>query len=100
MPTKTEEFQMKLECVWTETQASQTSFPLADLKSMLDQVGLDLPNYKVRALTEELKCSNRATGNNLSKQEFVQVSYSQSVCLSAELTHCNGGDSDLPSFPM
>ena len=78
---------MTLECEWKKTRPGQTSVPLTELKSMLDQVGLNLPNSKVMSLTEELKCSNKTDGNNLSKKEFLQVSYSQSVCLSGELTH-------------
>ena len=74
MQTKKGEFRMTLECEWKKTRPGQSSVPLTELKSMLDQVGLNLPTSKVMALTEELKCSNRTNGNNLSKQEFLQVS--------------------------
>ena len=63
MPTKAEEFHVKL-----ETQVDQINVPLTELKSMLDQVGLDLPNYKVIDLRRELKCSKRTDGNNLSSK--------------------------------
>ena len=76
--TKTEEFKVTIDCVWQETLSGQTSFPLTDLKNMLDQVGLDLPNYKVRTLEEELKCSKRSDGKTLSKVEFEKVSLSVS----------------------
>ena len=75
---------MTIDCVWQETLSGQTSFPLTDLKNMLDQVGLDLPNYKVRTLEEELKCSKRTDGKTLSKVEFEKVSLS--VSQSGELS--------------
>ena len=75
---------MTLECEWKKTRPGQTSVPLTELKSMLDQVGLNLPDSKVRSLTEELKCSNKTDGNNLSKKEFLQVSYLLSVYLSGD----------------
>lgn len=73
MPTKTE-FQETLDSAWEDTLPGQTSVPLTDLKSMLDQVGLRLPKYKVRDLLEELKENNKTDGNNLSKSEFQKVS--------------------------
>ena len=74
--SKTEEFRVLLDRLWQETLSDKTSFPLTDLKNMLDQVGLELPNYKVRTLVEELKCSNRTDGEMLSKVEFERVSLS------------------------
>ena len=74
MPTKTE-FQETLDSAWQETMPGQTSIPLTEVKNMLDQVGLSLPNYKVRDILEELKQNNKTNGNNLSKSEFQKVSY-------------------------
>ena len=73
MPTKTE-FQETLDSAWQETMPGQTSIPLTEVKNMLDQVGLCLPNYKVRDILEELKKNNKTNGNNLSKSEFQKVS--------------------------
>ena len=73
MPTKTE-FQETLDSAWQETMPGRTSIPLSEVKSMLDQVGLNLPNYKVRDLLEELKQNNKTNGSNLSKSEFQKVS--------------------------
>ena len=75
MPTKTE-FQETLDCAWQDMLPGQSSIPLTEVKSMLDQVGLSLPNYKVRDLLEELKQNNKTDGCNLSKSEFQKVKYS------------------------
>ena len=72
MPTKTE-FQETLDSAWQDTLPGQTSVPLTEVKSMLDQVGICLPNYKVRDLLEELKENNKTDGSNLSKSEFQKV---------------------------
>ena len=72
MPTKTE-FQETLDSAWQDTLPGQSSIPLTEVKSMLDQVGLSLPNYKVRDLLEELKQNNKTDGSNLSKSEFQKV---------------------------
>ena len=80
MPTKTE-FQETLDSAWQQTLPGQNSVPLTQVKSMLDQVGLSLPNYKVRDILEDLKNNNKTDGNNLSKSEFQKVSYySQCIC--------------------
>ena len=78
MPTKTE-FQETLDSAWQKTLPGQASVPLSEVKSMLEEVGLSLPNYKVRDLLEELKRSNRTDGNNLSKSEFQKVSQEVSI---------------------
>ena len=78
MPSKSE-FKAELDAAWEETLPGQSSVPLSEVKTMLQQVGLVLPNYKVRDLLEELKRSNRTDGNNLSKSEFQKVSQEVSI---------------------
>ena len=50
------------------------NFPSANLKEMLDAVGIRLPTYKVRELTLSLKNNGELEeGDLMSKMKFIQV---------------------------
>ena len=73
MPSKSE-FKEKLDTAWEETLPGQTSVPLSEVKSMLEQVGLSLPNYKVRDILDDLKKEKKTDGDQLTKSAFEKVS--------------------------
>ena len=47
--------------------SGQDTLPISDVKEMLDMVGIDLPNYKVRDMTAKMD------QDGLSKPEFAKV---------------------------
>ena len=73
MPSKSE-LKAQVEVAWEETLPGQTSILLTEVKGMLDQVGLNLPNYKVREILDNLKKENKTDGDQLSKVAFESVS--------------------------
>ena len=73
MPSKSE-FKAELDAAWEETLPGQSSVPLSEVKTMLQQVGLVLPNYKVREILENLKRDNKTDGDKLSRSAFEEVS--------------------------
>jgi len=72
MPTKTE-FKEKLDMAWEETLPGQTSLQLSDVKQMLDEVGLKLPNHKVRELVQDIKNRGETQGDQLGKEGFEKL---------------------------
>jgi len=73
MPSKTE-FQEKLDNAWEEFVLEESQLPLTDVKQMLDEVGLRLPNHKVRDIINEIK-NNRET-----EEEFLSKSGFEKLC--------------------
>jgi len=69
MPSKSE-LKAQVDLAWEETLPGQTSILLTEVKGMLDQVGLNLPNYKVREILDNLKKENKTDGDQLSKVAF------------------------------
>ncbi|XP_023321369.1 uncharacterized protein LOC111696075 isoform X2 [Eurytemora carolleeae] len=67
------EFREKIDSSWEELFPGEKTLPVSDLKSMLDHVGIALPNYKVRNILEELGKDGNST--RLSKEDFEQVKY-------------------------
>ena len=67
------EFSAKVEATWQEMLPGKTEVPLADLKDLLDEVGIKLPMHQVRTITDDLKKKNETNGDNLSKAAFVKV---------------------------
>jgi plastin-3 len=65
------EFRERIESSWEELFPGEKTLPVSDLKSMLDHVGIALPNYKVRNILEELGKDGNAT--RLSKEEFEKL---------------------------
>ena len=51
----------------------QKSVALENLKGLLAEVGIDLPNYKMREVEQQLRDNNRLDGDNLSKENFVKL---------------------------
>jgi len=72
MPSKTE-FQEKLDSSWEEILAGQSSLPLADVKQMLEEVGIRLPNHKVRDIVQDLRNKGETDGEFLSKVAFEKL---------------------------
>jgi len=72
MPSKTE-FQEKLDTAWEETLGGQSALPLAEVKQMLDEVGIKLPNHKVRDICNDLKSKGETDGDFLSKAAFERL---------------------------
>jgi len=72
MPSKSE-FKAELDAAWEETLPGQSSVPLSEVKTMLQQVGLVLPNYKVREILENLKRDNKTDGDKLSRSAFEEL---------------------------
>ena len=73
MPSKSE-LKAQVDLAWEETLPGQTGILLTEVKGMLDQVGLNLPNYKVREILDNLKKENKTDGDQLSKVAFESVS--------------------------
>ena len=73
MPSKSE-LKAQVDLAWEETLPGQNSILLTEVKGMLDQVGLNLPNYKVREILDNLKKENKTDGDQLSKVAFESVS--------------------------
>eukprot|EP00092_Neocalanus_flemingeri_P000849 GFUD01000906.1.p1 GENE.GFUD01000906.1~~GFUD01000906.1.p1 ORF type:complete len:613 (-),score=215.60 GFUD01000906.1:166-2004(-) len=67
------EFQEKLDSAWEESLPGQSSLPLADVKDMLDQVGIKLPNHKVRDIVQDLKNKGETEGEFLTKAGFEKL---------------------------
>jgi len=61
------ELQEKLDSAWEECLPGQSSLPLADVKEMLDKIGIKLPNHKVRDILQDLKNKGETDGDLLSK---------------------------------
>ena len=73
MPSKSE-LKAQVDLAWEETLPGQTGILLTEVKGMLDQVNLNLPNYKVREILDNLKKENKTDGDQLSKVAFESVS--------------------------
>jgi len=67
------EFQELVDSAWEESLSGQKSLPLADVKDMLDQVGIKLPNHKVRDVVQDLKNKGETEGEFLSKSGFEKL---------------------------
>jgi len=67
------EFQELVDSAWEESLSGQQSLPLADVKDMLDQVGIKLPNHKVRDVVQDLKNKGETEGEFLSKSGFEKL---------------------------
>jgi len=70
MPTELQEL---VDTAWEESLSGQNSLPLADVKDMLDQVGIKLPNHKVRDVVQDLKNKGETDGEFLSKSGFEKL---------------------------
>jgi len=75
MPSKTHitELQEKIDSSWDEVLAGQTKLPLADVKQMLEEVGVRLPNHKVRDIVEDLRKNGETEGEFLTKPAFEKL---------------------------
>jgi len=72
MPSKTE-FQEKLDSSWEEVLPGKNSLPLSDVKQMLEEVGIRLPNHKVRDILGELRETGETQGDFLPKPAFEKL---------------------------
>jgi plastin-3 len=72
MPTKTE-FKEKLDLAWEESLPGQSSLQLSDVKQMLEEVGLRLPNHKVRDIVQDIRTRGEAEGEYLAKAGFEKL---------------------------
>jgi len=72
MPSKTE-FQERLDTSWEEVLAGQDRLPLSDVKDMLEEVGLKLPNHKVRDIVQDLRNKGETDGEFLTKPAFEKL---------------------------
>jgi len=72
MPSKTE-FQEKLDSSWEEVLQGQSALPLADVKQMLEEVGIRLPTYKVRDIVQDLRNKGETDEETLSKPAFEKL---------------------------
>jgi len=71
MPTKTE-FKEKLDAVWEETLPGQSCLQLSEVKAMLDEVGLILPNHKVREIVQDIKNRGETEPGDLVAKEVFE----------------------------
>jgi len=69
----TAELQEKVETAWQESVPGGSSLPLADVKLLLDTVGIRLPNHKVRDIVQDLRSNGKTEGEQLSKSEFEKL---------------------------
>merc|ERR1719402_813599 len=67
------ELQESVDSAWEQSLSGQNSLPLADVKDMLDQVGIKLPNHKVRDVVQDLKNKGETEGEFLSKSGFEKL---------------------------
>merc|ERR1719402_1093203 len=67
------ELQESVDSAWEQSLSGQNSLPLADVKDMLDQVGIKLPNHKERDVVQDLKNKGEADGEFLSKSAFEKL---------------------------
>jgi len=65
-----DEFSQILDSVWEETLPGDKKLCLADMKEMLESVGIHLPNYRVRDITTEL---SEKEVRDMSKAEFARL---------------------------
>lgn len=72
MPSKTE-FQEKLDSSWEQTLGEENKLPLSDVKTLLDEVGIRLPNHKVREICLDLKGRGETDGDFLTKEAFEKL---------------------------
>jgi len=68
-----EEFQEKLDIAWSKHSEDESPLPLADVKVMLDSVGIRLPNHKVRDIMQALKENEEVQGDYIQKTVFYQL---------------------------
>jgi len=66
------EFKEKIDSSWEELFPGEKTLPVSDLKSMLEHVGIDLPNYKVRSILEELSKDGN-DGTRISREQFEKL---------------------------
>ena len=55
--------------------SGQDNIPLDQVKDMLDMVGLNIPNYKMRTILNDLRNSSDTNGDLLSKTGFEKVDF-------------------------
>merc|ERR1712172_43566 len=67
------EFQEKLDSSWEEVLQGQSALPLADVKQMLEEVGIRLPTYKVRDIVQDLRNKGETDDETLSKPAFEKL---------------------------
>ena len=58
---------------FSKVLSGQDSIPLDQVKDMLDMVGLNIPNYKMRTILNDLRNSSDTNGDLLSKSGFEKV---------------------------
>ena len=58
---------------FSKVLSGQSSIPLDQVKDMLDMVGLNIPNYKMRTILNDLRNSSDTNGDLLSKTGFEKV---------------------------
>jgi len=63
----------KIDHVWQLHFEGQSELPLAEVKQTLDEVGVKLPNHKVREICNELKTKGEARGESLSRAGFEKL---------------------------
>jgi len=73
MPSKETEFRERLDAAWDEILSGQDSLPLEEVKNMLDMVGINIPNYKMRDILNDLRKSGDTKGDLLSKTGFEKL---------------------------
>jgi len=69
----TAELQERVDTAWQEAVQGGDSIPLADVKLLLDTVGIRLPNHKVRDIVQDLTSQGKTQGDQLSKSEFEKL---------------------------
>ena len=72
MKTKTE-FSELIDSVWDESKIG-SELCVQDIKQMLDNVGIHLPGYKLRKLSEDLS-ADKENAQGISKHEFENICF-------------------------
>jgi len=67
------EYQEKLNLSWTKHHLGDDGVPLPDVKVMLDDVGIRLPNHKVRDIVQGLKDNGEVEGDFIEKHIFHEL---------------------------
>jgi len=58
---------------WEESYSGQNSIPTSDVKQLLDVIGLDLPNYRVREILDEEQKKGTISGGIITREQFEKL---------------------------